>query len=116
MIKEGNYAIQINPAKKEVGLVVVGTFTPEKAQAFVNDYNKKVNSINASEYKLVLDCHETDISSPTMVPELQACFELYKQSGFNEVVFEISNNPILKMQFNRLIRNVGLTNGKVVVD
>lgn len=114
MAQPGNYTLNINSVKNEVNLVVKGTFTPEKARAFVEDYQKRIGSISASEFRLILDCRETDTSSSSMVPELQACFELYKSSGFKEVIFEINNNTILKMQFNRLIRNVGITNAKVV--
>lgn len=114
--QEGMYEIKVNVGKKEIDLRVSGIFTAEKAQQFVAEYKNKVEVIEAAKYDLVLDCHGIAISKPEMVPVLQSCFEMYKESGFKEIRFLISKNPTIKMQFNRLIRNVGLTNTLIIED
>lgn len=113
-VKEGNYKIEVNSLKKVINMVITGTFTPEKAKAFINDYQKKVNSIKASDFELKLDCTDLDVVTQAMIPELTKCYELYKSSGFNKVVFEIKSSNIVKMQLGRIARNVGLTNAQIV--
>jgi len=51
-----------------------------------------------------------------MVPELESCYRLYKESGFQRVIFEIKKSPVLKMQLSRLARNTGLTDVEVIED
>lgn len=110
----GSYAINLDKAKKEIGLKINGSFTPDKVDQFIKDYNSNVNSINASEYILKLDVKDLELVSPEMVPLLEDCYALYRDSKFKKVVFEISNNIIVKMQLSRLARKVGLTNTEFV--
>lgn len=93
--------------------MVSGTFVPEDAQSFVKDYHNAVNSINPAEYTLEFDCTSMLVVSTDMVPHLEACFALYKESGFHKVIFKVQDNAVLKMQFSRLARNTGLTNVEV---
>lgn len=111
----GSYSMNVNRGNKEMNIEIVGNFTPEQAQQFINDYNSNVNSINASEFNLVLDCKELNIVTQELIPALQECYKLYKSSGFHKVIFEIGNAPIVKMQLNRIAREVGLTNVEFVV-
>lgn len=115
MAKEAYYAMKTNTAKKTVDLVVSGTFTPEKVQRFVNDYQKEVGKVNPKDYSLVLDCTDLDVVTQDMIPDLEACYRMYKDSGFNKVIFEIQDKPIVKMQLSRIARTSGLTNAEVVV-
>jgi len=48
-----------------------------------------------------------------MLEQLAASFNLYKETGFKEITFEV-NSAILKMQINRIVRQVNLTNANVV--
>lgn len=110
----GTYTMNLNSTKKEMNITIVGNFSPEQAEKFIGDYNIKVNSISASEYILRLDCTSLNVVTPDLVPALESCYKLYKSSGFNKVVFEISKKPIVKMQLNRIARQVGLTNVEIV--
>lgn len=113
-MKQGSYTMNINQAKKELQIVIVGNFTPEQAQQFVADYNKKVNSIPASEFTLRLDCTDLGVVTPELIPSLEYCYDMYKQSGFKKIIFEIANSTIVKMQLNRIARKVGLANAEFV--
>lgn len=113
---EEKYYVKLNQTKKIINCMVSGTFVPEDAQSFVDDYHKAVNSINPAEYTLEFDCTSMQVVSADMVPHLEACFGLYKESGFNKVIFKVQDNVVLKMQFNRLARNTGLTNIEVTSD
>lgn len=93
---------------------VKGSFTNEDVINFVNDYQAKVNSINAKDFTLEVDCTTMDILTKDMVPSLENSFKMYNESGFNKVVFSIVKNPVLKMQLGRIAKNAGLTNSEVV--
>ena len=93
---------------------VSGSFTPADVQNFVKDYQAKVASIDAATYNLDVDCTTMDILKPEMVPSLENSYKMYKESGFNKVIFTINKSAILKMQLNRIARNTGLTNAEVV--
>lgn len=108
----GSYEIKVDTAKKEISIRVEGSATPEGAQAFINEYNQKVSSVNAQEYNCIADCTGMKIAGAELMPLLEACINMYKQTGFKKVIFNV-NNPIVKMQLNRLIRQNGVTNAEV---
>lgn len=110
----GSYTINVNNIKKEFYVEVNGTLSNKQVDQFVSDYNRKVNAISASDFILRLDAKELNLVSPELVPQLEACYELYKQSGFKKTIFEIPNNVIIKMQLNRIARKVGLENTEFV--
>ncbi len=112
MIKK--YDININASKKVIDMFIGGSFTPADAKAFINDYNKTVGSIDASNYTLEIDCTTMNVVTPEMVPDLEGSYQLYKQSGFKKIIFKIKDSTILKMQLARLARNTGLTQAEVV--
>jgi len=111
---EGTYTMSVNPATKTVDMTVSGTFTPEKAQQFVNDYQSRIAKINASEYVLEFDCRDLDVVTQDMIPNLESCLALYKSSGFKKVEVGIRKSAIISMQLKRLAKNVDLTNFEVV--
>lgn len=110
----GTYSIKLTKAMKKVDMVVGGTFTPEQAIAFVEDYQSKLAGITANEFDLHFDCRGLDIITPEMTPSVVSCLDLYKATGFKKVIIGIKQgSPILKMQLNRLGRTAGLTNLEV---
>ena len=105
---KGHYTMNVNRAKKELNIMIVGNFTTEQAQRYASDYNANVKSINPSEYVLRLDCRDLNVITQDLVDSLEACYSLYQSSRFNKVIIEIKQVAILKMQLNRLARKVGL--------
>ncbi|MER2110513.1 MAG: hypothetical protein ABS899_06550 [Desemzia incerta] len=110
---KGSYTITVNETEKKVFLFVSGKAEPEAIQGFFNDYSQTVSDIKPSEYELVVDCKEMQVETPDMLEQLAASFNLYKETGFKEITFEV-NSAILKMQINRIVRQVNLTNANVV--
>lgn len=108
------YTIKVNSSKKTVAMRVSGSLTPEDAENFVRDYHKSMNTIDPTTYNLEFDCTTMKVVSREMVPMLEDCYKLYKESGFNKVIFQIKENAMLSMQLKRLARNTGLTNVEVV--
>jgi len=113
MQNTGSFTMEINQAEKTIDMTVSGTFTPEKAQEFVKDYQQKLSSIKPEEFVLQFDCRDLDVVSQEMVPNLEACLDMYRDSGFKKVLVGIQKKPIIKLQLNRLARQVGLTSFEV---
>lgn len=114
MTAEGGYVIDVIPTTNEVGMNVVGKFTPQQADQFHKDYEKQVNSIKPSDFQLNVDCTTMKVISQDMVPALQHSFELYKQSGFKKIKFITNGKSIIKMQLNRIAKSAGLPNFEVM--
>lgn len=114
MQEQGGYTIEVKPENKTIDMVIVGAFTPEQAEQFHKDYNQQVTSVAANDFVLKVDCSDMKVINQDMVPALTHSFELYKSSGFNKIEFIINTNAILKMQLNRIARNVGLPNYEVI--
>lgn len=110
----GEYKIIVNRASKTIDMLVRGTFTPEQAKSFHQDYVSKVASINAEDFTLKVDCLDMNLITQDMIPALQVSMEMYKKSGFKKVEVLIKKSTILKMQINRVAKMVGLTNLEVV--
>lgn len=110
----GSYSMSIDKIKKEMNVTILGNFTPEQALTFINEYNAKVATVTPSDYTLRLDCLDLKVVTPDLIPALEDCYTLYNQSGFSKVLFEIKNNPIVKMQLNRIMRKVGLNNAEII--
>jgi hypothetical protein len=110
----GNYNLNVKSGQKVLDVMVEGTFSQSDAIGFMESYNKQVSTINAKDYSIELDCTKLNVSSQDVLPMLEQCFLLYKETGFNKVIFKISKNPVLKMQLSRVGRNSGLQNYEII--
>lgn len=110
---KGSYSITLNKTAKKMELFVSGKADPEAVQGFFDEYTDAVKKIQPSEYELVVDCKEMQVETPDMLEKLSATFDLYGKTGFKQITFEVSS-AILKMQINRIARNIGLTNAQVI--
>ncbi|KOS67619.1 hypothetical protein AEA09_02980 [Lysinibacillus contaminans] len=106
----GKYKMQLNQAASEMFVQIEGSFTEQQAKEFIADYNRNTSRIQPSNFTLRLDLKDLNLVTQELVPSLESCFLLYKQSNFNNIVLELNSNPILKMQMNRMARTAGLTN------
>ncbi|PLR76208.1 hypothetical protein CU633_16890 [Bacillus sp. V3-13] len=113
-MSNGKYSMKVNQGAQTMELMVGGTFTPADVDSFIKDYQRNVASIDAKSFSLELDCTTMNLVTPEMVPLLESCYKLYKESGFKQVIFKIKQSTILKMQLSRLARNTGLQNAQVV--
>ncbi|WP_078578279.1 hypothetical protein [Salipaludibacillus agaradhaerens] len=107
------YKLGLNTPAKKVEMEVNGTFSPKDVENFVNEYQKIVDKINATEYTLDIDCSKLDILQQEMVPSMEGAFTLYKESGFKKVILNVKSS-VLKMQLSRLARNTKLTTAEIV--
>ncbi|MDF2880054.1 MAG: hypothetical protein K0R54_611 [Clostridiaceae bacterium] len=114
------FDLRLERAKKILYATVQGNFGPEDCNGFVTDYNQNVKSVNAKEYELKFDCTKLGVTGKSattgvnMTEMLQGCLDMYKKDGFASVVFDCTGNAIMAMQLNRLGKQVGLPNFKVI--
>lgn len=109
----GSFNIDIDRTNNIFKAKVEGTFSPEDGMESVKAYQTSLASITPSEYEIHIDCTELNVSSPSTLPILEGCFQMYKQDGFKKVVLTLAKNPILKMQLGRVARTVGLENCEI---
>lgn len=110
----GNYNFNVNRATKKFDVKVEGSFSQTDALNFINDYNAHTGTINPAEYIIDLDCTELNVTGQDVIPMLEQCYKMYKESGFSNVIFKIKSNPILKMQLGRVARSTGLKEYEIV--
>ena len=113
--ESGVYEITVNNLKKEVQILVEGSMMPTQAEEFIAEYKKTVGPLEAKNLILRLDCRDLKLVTPELEPSLSFCYDMYKSSGFKQVIFEIIEAPYLKMQLGRLARKAKLTNAEVVI-
>ncbi|MFD1775244.1 hypothetical protein [Paenibacillus rhizophilus] len=104
----GSFKFETSPASHTLNVTVEGSFSQEDAARFVAAYNDSVSKFNPQQYEIVLDCTTMNVTAPGVVPMLEQCYVMYKESGFKNVVFIIAKNPVLKMQLSRVARNTKL--------
>lgn len=108
---KSSFEIKLNNLAKTVSIHLAGDAEADKVQDFINLYNRTVKQINPNEYDLVVDCRELKVGSQDMIDGLTGVLSMYKETGFNKVIFEIEN-IVVKMQINRVARMVNLTNAE----
>jgi hypothetical protein len=116
---EKKFMLKLDKAKKILFAEVAGSFGPDDANDFVQDYTAILNTIKASEYELLFNCENLKVSGKDvksgvdMTNMLKGCIEMYKKDGFKKVMYDCKKNIIVKMQISRLSREVGLPNFEV---
>jgi len=109
-IVENGYEITLDKASKTINMKVIGKFVEEKAQQFLDEYNRVVQQVNPAETLLVADCTSMSVATPENAEKLGDILQMYKKTGFKKVIVKVENSPIVKMQINRVAKLVDLTN------
>ena len=110
----GNFNFSPSPETQALKVKVEGAMSQEDAGRFIQEYNDQVSKFDPTQYEIILDCTTLNVSSPDVLPMLEQCYIMYKESGFKKVVFTIAKNPILKMQLGRVARTTKLDNYEIV--
>lgn len=103
----GKYVITVKPQLLDMSFE--GIFSPAEVQAFVADFQNQVKKINPVSYTLRLDGTKLAVSAKDMQELLKGCLQLYKASGFDKVILSIGDNVVVKMQVQRLAKEIGFT-------
>jgi len=116
---DNKYELKLEKTKKILYAKAFGSFGPADANGFVSDYNAILKAVNVNELELQFDCKELKVSGKDvksgvdMTNMLKACLEMYKKDGFKKIIFNCEKNLVLKMQLQRLAKEVGLPNFEV---
>lgn len=98
------YEINVDKVKKTFIIKVGGFFDEAEGKKFVDEYAKKTNQVNPSEYSLIIGGENLAVSKPEMLPVLKAVFEMYKGSNFNRCFGTLPGSTISAMQLQRVAR------------
>ena len=96
--------MKLNPFTKELEITFIDQFTEDESDKFFEEYTEKIKAIDPRDYTLTLDAREMKVLQPKVVDILEEAYKLYKETAFKNVIFKVSDNPIVKMQLNRILR------------
>ena len=113
-MNSGKFEITVNPSAKSIDMIIAGTFTPEKVEEFLAEYALQVNRIPSCEHTLRINCLDIDVLTQAMIPYMERCFRVYQETGCKSMILIINKSPMLKMQFNRIIKNTGFENAAIL--
>lgn len=102
------YNIDVQAGKKVFLLSFHGFFSVERAENFVQDFEKETGAINPQDYTLILDCSELAVFKPDILPILAECYKLYMSKNFKKIVFVNPTNATGKSQLKRVGTQVNL--------
>ena len=74
----------------------------------MDDYNRKINSINPSEYNFVICGKDLKTSRQDMLPILEQCLKMYKDSKFKRYYSSKPTSPTCFLQLKKLLDKVGI--------
>lgn len=102
------------PSTNKMEIKFQGMFEQQDAMAFINEYNMNVKGITPNNCEVLLDAVDLKVSPQEMIPLLEQCFILYKQTGFKKVSMKLGQSSVLKMQVKRVADKSGLTNYEII--
>lgn len=110
----GSFAFDLKSGSKDLNVLVEGMFTQQNALDFINEYQKNTSGINPGEYNLIFDATNLKVSTQEVLPLLENCMQMYKQSGFKRIEVSIGSSAIVKNQIRRVVEKVGLQNCEII--
>lgn len=103
--KKFDFLINQNTLK----ISVCGFFNSSDAHSYIEEYNRCLKNINPSSINLTLDCTSLEIVHRDVLPLLEECFRMYKDSGFKCINMLLSSNQDgLKDQLFNLSQKINL--------
>lgn len=110
----GSFNFDLKHEKKTLEVMIEGMFTPQNAQDFIAEYQKNIAGIKPAEFALVFDATQLKVTTQEVLPMLEDCMQLYKQTGFKNIKVSMGSSHIVKNQVNRVMQKVGLPNCEVI--
>ena len=103
--------------EKKIGKLVLtlnGSMDQATAQKFFSEFTSATDSIDPSQYVLEILANDLNVATSDMQDSLKNALKLYQSLNFKSIVMKLGNNAVLNMQVNRIAREAGLTNFKIV--
>lgn len=96
------FEMKVDPSKKAFIIKVGGFFREDEAMNFLETYNKHVQSINPSDYTLILLSEDLAVSNQDMLPKLEGIINLYKSAGFKKFYSTYPKSVVAKIQLEKI--------------
>lgn len=107
------YQITIDNSKKEFMAKVGGFFDEKEGQSFVKDYVAKAETINPSNFKLIVESTDLAATLPKDLVNLENSIKFYMMHGFKEIFIVNPKSPTARVQLRKVCQSVNFT-GKLV--
>lgn len=104
----GKITLNKNSTLKTVDVIVDGSLQLEQSLRYETSFKSLLKEINPSEYSLTVQASTMSVANQEIQTVLKKLFVLYKTVKFKSISFYTGNNAILKMQCNRIVKEVGL--------
>ena len=91
------YNFEVNPAKKTFLITTSGMFKKEEAIEFIEEFEKKIKTLDPKQYTLIINAKEQKPSSPDVLPLQEKAIGLYLNTPFAKR-FSIEFDSIITMQ------------------
>lgn len=110
----GSFVFNLNHEEKTLNVMIEGMFTQQNALDFIADYQKNIAGIKTNEFILAFDAKNLKVSTQEVLPMLENCVQLYKQTGFMKIIMNMGSSAIVRSQIKRVIEKVGILNCEVI--
>lgn len=104
----GKITLNKNGTLKTVDVIVDGSLELKQTLGYEADFKSLLKKIIPSEYSLTVQASSMSVANQEIQMVLKNLFLLYKAVKFKSIRFHTGNNMILKMQCNRIAKEVGL--------
>lgn len=104
----GKITLNKSNATKTVEVIIDGSVQLEQALSYAADFKSLLKELVPSEYSLTVNASTMSVANQEVQTVLRNLFSLYKTKKFKLVSFQTGNNSILKMQCNRIAKEMYL--------
>ncbi|MDP4163657.1 MAG: hypothetical protein Q8898_11185 [Bacillota bacterium] len=100
------YTFNLEREKNTFFVKVSGHFKEEDAKAYLSEFQTIVNTINPSNYKLIIDGSEQEAVPSHVVEDLRFVLRLYSMANFKKIVIVSPTSAASKMQVNNCAKDI----------
>jgi len=104
------YKIEDDSTKKVLKVTTAGMFKKDEAINFINEFEKKIKTIDTKQYTLIIDAKEQKPSSTDVIPLQEKAIKLYVDTPFAKRYSIVMDSIITTQQIKRLGKNELLEN------
>ena len=107
LLESGDFKLYFNEEKSTLEIDLNGLYTGKFKEEFEKKLNECLQNINSSESIVVIECHDNVTFSAAMLPLLEECMKIC--GDFKRTYILNAVNCICKLQFEKVIKNLGIS-------
>lgn len=100
------YDITLEDEKDTLYVKVSGFFQEEDAKVYLSEFQTMVNTIDPSQYKLIVDAREQDPVEKKVIEDIIAVLHIYLRAKFKKLVIVNPTSKIFKKQVEDCVKKV----------